>query len=46
MKVAKTLMIVAILGLGTFASCTPENIEDGQTEQQVERNRNRPAQNG
>ena len=28
-------MIVAILGLGTFASCTPENIEDGQTEQQI-----------
>ncbi len=39
-------MIVAILGLGTFASCTPENIEDGQTEQQVDRDRNRPAQNG
>lgn len=44
MKVAKTLMIVAILGLGTFASCTPENIEDGQTEQQIKNPR--PLNNG
>ena len=38
-------MIVAILGLGTFASCTPENIEDGQTEQQVDKTL-KPLQNG
>ena len=38
MKVTKYLFIVAIFGLGLFASCTPESIEDGQTEQQIDRN--------
>jgi len=46
MKVARNLIIVAVFGMGLFASCTPENIEDGQTEQQIDRDRNRPAQNG
>jgi hypothetical protein len=37
MKVTKLFFIVAILGAGLFISCTPESIEDGQTEQQIER---------
>ena len=28
-------MIVAIFGAGLIASCTPESIEDEQTEQQI-----------
>ena len=44
MKNLKTLSIIAI---GLFAtSCTPENLDNDQTEQQIDRNRNRPAQNG
>jgi len=35
MKNVKYLAIVAILGSGLFISCTPESIEDGQTEQQI-----------
>ena len=35
MKVARNLIIVAIFGMGLFASCTPENIEDGQSPQQI-----------
>ncbi len=46
MKVFKTVCIVAIFAMGLFASCTPENLENDQTEQQVDRDRNRPAQNG
>jgi len=46
MKLTKYLMIVAIFGAGLFISCTPESIEDEQTEQQIDRDRNRPAQNG
>ncbi|MGK0376439.1 MAG: hypothetical protein ACJA1Z_000236 [Patiriisocius sp.] len=46
MKVFKTVCIVAIFSMGLFASCTPENLENDQTEQQVDRDRNRPAQNG
>lgn len=46
MKV-KYLLIVAIFGLAlTAVSCTPESVEDDQTEQQINRDRNRPAQNG
>lgn len=30
-------MIVALFGAGLFISCTPESIEDEQTEQQIER---------
>jgi len=36
MKFAKILLIVALFGTGLFASCTPESIEDGQTEQQID----------
>ncbi len=38
-------MIVAIFGAGLFISCTPENVEDEQTEQQVGKNL-KPLQNG
>ena len=37
MKLAKILMIVALFGAGLFVSCTPESIEDEQTEQQIKR---------
>ncbi len=36
MKLTKYLLIVAIFGAGLFVSCTPENVEDGQTDQQVD----------
>ena len=39
MKSIKLFFIVAILGAGLFISCTPESIEDGQSEQQIERPR-------
>jgi len=39
MKSTKLFFIVAILGAGLFISCTPESIEDGQNEQQIERPR-------
>ena len=45
MKLTKYLMIVAIFGAGLFVSCTPESIEDEQTEQQIDKNQ-RPLQNG
>ncbi len=45
MKLAKILMIVAVFGAGLFVSCTPESIEDGQTEQQVD-NKLKPPVNG
>ncbi|MGJ8666114.1 MAG: hypothetical protein ACSHW7_07100 [Patiriisocius sp.] len=45
MRTLKTLCIVAIFGMGLFASCTPENLENDNTEQQVD-NKLRPAQNG
>ncbi len=35
MKITKVLFIVALFGAGLFVSCTPESIEDGQTEQQI-----------
>lgn len=37
MKMTKYLAIVAIFGAGLFISCTPESIEDGQTEQQIDK---------
>ncbi len=37
MKFKNYLFIVAILGAFLFVSCTPENIEDEQTDQQIER---------
>ncbi len=36
MKLTKYLLIVALFTTGLFVSCTPESIEDGQTEQQVD----------
>lgn len=35
MKTLKLLFIAAIFSLGTFASCTPESIQDEQTPQQI-----------
>jgi hydrogenase maturation factor HypF (carbamoyltransferase family) len=47
MKNLKTLSIIAIVSLGLFAtSCTPENLDNDQTEQQVKHKNNRPAANG
>lgn len=37
MKSVKQLLIVAILSLGFFASCTPESLDNG-TDQQIDRN--------
>ena len=37
MKITKLFFIVAILGAGLFVSCTPESIQDGQSEQQIDR---------
>jgi hypothetical protein len=45
MKLTKTLLIVALFGAGLFASCTPESIEDGQNQQQVDKTL-KPLQNG
>jgi len=45
MKLTKLFFIVAILGTGLFVSCTPESIDDGQTEQQVD-NQLRPPNRG
>jgi len=38
MKVFKTVCIFAIFSMSLFASCTPENLENDQTEQQVDTN--------
>ena len=45
MKLTKYLFIVAIFGATLFVSCTPENVEDAQTEQQVDKTL-KPLQNG
>ncbi len=45
MKLTKLFFIVAILGTGIFVSCTPESINDDQTEQQVD-NQLRPPRQG
>jgi len=45
MKLQKLFFIAAILGATLFISCTPENIEDEQTEQQVDKTL-KPLQNG
>ena len=49
MKNLKTLSIIAIVSivsLGLFAtSCTPENLDNDQTEQQIDRYQ-KPLQNG
>jgi len=39
MKTTKYLLIVALFGFALVTSCTPENIEDEQTEQQVDANK-------
>ncbi len=44
MKVFKTVCIVAIFSMGLFASCTPENLENDQTEQQIDKNIDIPRQ--
>lgn len=44
MKRLKYLMIVALFGFGILASCTPESIEDEQTEQQVDNTLKPPRQ--
>jgi hypothetical protein len=41
----KYYLIVAIFGVALFVSCTPENVNDGQTEQQVDKTL-KPLQNG
>ena len=46
MKLTKYYLIVAIFGATLFVSCTPESIEDGQTEQQIKRDQIRVPQNG
>ena len=45
MKARNLLFIAAIFGATLFISCTPENIEDDQTEQQVDKTL-KPLQNG
>ncbi len=37
MKTVKYLFIATIFSLGTFASCTPENIQDEQAPQQIKK---------
>jgi len=46
MKLTKYLLIVAIFGAGLFVSCTPENVEDGQNEQQVDTTGMQPPRQG
>lgn len=36
MKNLKLIIVVAIFAGGLFASCTPENIQDEQTTQQID----------
>lgn len=35
MKTKNLLFVVAILGLILFVSCTPESLDNGQTDQQI-----------
>ncbi len=46
MKLSKYYLIVAIFGAGLFFSCTPESIDDGQTEQQIDISKIRPPRQG
>lgn len=41
----KYYLIVALFGAALFVSCTPENVNDGQTDQQVDKTL-KPLQNG
>lgn len=40
----KYFLIVAVFGAALFVSCTPENINDGQTDQQIDKNIELPRQ--
>ncbi len=44
MKRTKYLLIVALFGFALMTSCTPESIEDEQTEQQVDNTLKPPRQ--
>ena len=46
MKLTKYYLIVAIFGAALFVSCTPESIQDGQTEQQINPKNMQAPQNG
>lgn len=46
MKTLKLLFIAAIFSVGTFASCTPESIQDEQTPQQIEKSKIKVPSNG
>jgi hypothetical protein len=46
MKLTKYLVIIALFGTGLFVSCTPEAIEDDQTEQQVDATKIQPPRQG
>tara|TARA_R100000353_G_scaffold176127_1_gene149533 strand:- start:27735 stop:27875 length:141 start_codon:yes stop_codon:yes gene_type:complete len=46
MKTLKYLFIASIFSLGTFASCTPESIQDEQTPQQIEKSKIKVPSNG
>jgi len=46
MKLTKYLCIVAIFGAALFVSCTPESVEDDNTEQQVDPNKVGPPAKG
>jgi hypothetical protein len=47
MKTLKTLCIVAVVSVGLFAtSCTPENLDNDQTEQQIRKGPITPPTNG
>lgn len=39
MKTLKVLFIAAIFSMGTFASCTPESIQDEQAPQQIHKSK-------
>ena len=41
----KYLLIVALFGAALFVSCTPESVNDGQTDQQIDKYQ-KPLQNG
>lgn len=42
----KYYLIVALFGTALFVSCTPESINDGQTDQQVDGPSTRPPVHG
>lgn len=46
MKLKNYLFLAAIFSATLFVSCTPESIEDDQTEQQIDRDSVDPLQNG